>query len=147
MSTSHPGPTFTIYNIYIKDISFEVPSSPFIFQNNWDPQVEFNFSIEHQKLNQEDLNDTYEVCLNFLIKTNLGEKVAFLIEIKQAGVFQIADCKPRELDEIFHITCPTILFPYVRELVNNLVTKGGFPNLLLPPINFHAVHAQKNQEQ
>ncbi|MFM8453901.1 MAG: protein-export chaperone SecB [Gammaproteobacteria bacterium] len=136
--------TFSIHNLYIKDVSFEAPNSPFIFQDNWQPKVDFDFGLDHESLKEQEL---YEVTLSFTVTVKNADKTAFLVEAKQAGVFQITNFKPNEIEEIISTTCPTILFPYVRELISGLVIKGGFPSLLIPPVNFDALYMQHLERQ
>lgn len=137
-----PEKQFAIQKLYVKDLSFETPNSPNIFTQRWDPQVEFNLSSHVQTL-QEHL---YEVVLTVTITVKIKEMTAYLIEAAQAGIFSIQGFGREELEPLLGIYCPTILFPYVREVVSDLSLKGGFMPMLLPPVNFEAIYAQKIQQ-
>lgn len=137
-----PEKQFAIQKLYVKDLSFETPNSPNVFTQRWDPQVEFNLSSHVQTL-QEHL---YEVVLTVTITVKLKEMTAYLIEVAQAGIFSIQGFEREELEPLLGIYCPTILFPYVREVVSDLSLKGGFMPMLLPPVNFEAIYAQKMQQ-
>ncbi len=134
---------FAIQKLYVKDLSFETPNSPSIFTQRWEPQVEFNLSSNAQML-QENL---YEVVLTVTITVKLGQMTAYLVEAAQAGIFSIQGFGREELDPLLGIYCPNLLFPYAREVVSDLSLKGGFMPMLLPPVNFEAIYAQKVQQQ
>lgn len=143
-ATDKGNANFTIQNIYLKDSSFETPNTPQIFNEKWQPKLDFDMQIDTFSLGE----DLHEVVLHVTLTVKIGEeKVAFLIEVQQAGIFTIQDFPEDVVKRILATTCPTILFPYVREAVSNFVTKGGFPQLALPPINFEALHAQREKEQ
>jgi preprotein translocase subunit SecB len=130
---------FAIQKLYVKDISFETPNSPSIFTQRWEPQVEFNLSNNVQKL-QEDL---FEVVLTVTITVKLKDMTAYLIEAAQAGVFLMQGFSQEELEPLLGIYCPSVLFPYAREVVSDLSLKGGFMPMVLPPVNFEALYAQQ----
>lgn len=132
---------FAIQKLYIKDLSFETPNSPTVFTQRWEPKVEFNLENRSQML-QDNL---YEVVLTVTITVKLGEITAYLIEAAQAGIFTIQGFSREELGPLLGIYCPNILFPYAREVVSDLSLKGGFMPMLLPPVNFEALYAQKLQ--
>ncbi len=134
---------FAIQKLYLKDVSFETPNSPDIFRLKWEPHVEFNLSSNAQKL-QEDL---YEVTLTVTVTVKLEEKTAYLVEAAQAGIFAIQGFAEEELGPLLGIYCPNVLFPYVREVVSDLSMKGGFLPMVLPPVNFEAIYAQKMQQE
>lgn len=134
---------FAIQKLYVKDLSFETPNSPNIFTQRWEPKVEFNLESRAQML-QENL---YEVVLTVTITVKLGEMTAYLVEAAQAGIFSIQGFVREELEPLLGIYCPNILFPYAREVVSDLSLKGGFMPMLLPPVNFEAIYAQKRQQQ
>jgi len=137
------GPQFAIQRIYTKDISFETPNSPAVFTEKWEPQVNVDLNSSGNKLGE----GVYEVVLSVTITTTLGEKTAYLAEVKQAGIFTLEGFSEEDLGGMLHSYCPNILFPYVREVVSDLVAKGSFPQLLLQPINFDALYAQHLQQQ
>jgi preprotein translocase subunit SecB len=141
--TTQPERQFILQKIYVKDVSFETPNSPEVFTLKWEPKVEFNLSSNAQKL-QENL---YEVSLTTTVTVKLGEKTAYLVEVCQAGIFAIAGFDDQELGPLIGSYCPNVLFPYAREAVSDLVTKGGFPPMLLAPINFDALYMQQMQQQ
>lgn len=137
------GRNFAIQRVYTKDVSFETPNSPAIFTEKWNPEsnLELNSSVQPMQ------NDLYEVTLSVTITTKVDDKVAFLVEVQQAGVFLVRGFPQQELGAMMGAYCPNILFPYAREVVSDLVTKGSFPQLVLAPVNFDLLYAQHLQEQ
>ncbi len=133
---------FGIQNIYIKDISFETPNSPQIFTEQWEPQLELEISNDANTLE----TDIYEIVLNLTATVKVKEKTAFLIEVHQAGVFVVKGFVQDKLSYMLHSYCPNILFPYARELISNIVARGGFQPLILAPINFDALYTQRLQQ-
>lgn len=131
---------FKIQRVYLKDISYESPQSPGVFVNNvsWKPNVSLHLNTESTKLE----NDMYEVVLTVTATVKLGEEIAYLSEIKQAGLFLIKGFEPARLGPMLGSFCPNLLFPFAREEIASLVQKGGFPQLLLDPVNFDALYAQ-----
>ncbi len=138
MADPNPERQFGIQRIFSKDISFETPNSPQIFTEKWEPIVEFNLSSNTQSLDE----NLYEVSLTVTVTVKLGEKTAYLVEVCQAGIFTISGLGEQEMGSMLGSFCPNLLFPYAREAVSNLVTKGGFPLMLLTPVNFDAIYAQ-----
>ena len=134
---------FIIQKLYLKDVSFETPNSPVIFTHQWEPKVDFNLASNAQALEE----GLYEVSLTVTATVKLEEKTAYLVELTQSGVFSIHGFIEEELRPMLGSYCPTILFPYAREAVSDLVTKGGFPPLLLAPVNFEALYMQHMQQQ
>ena len=134
---------FSIQKIYTKDMSFETPNSPQIFTEQWEPSVDFNLGSNVQPVE----NGLYEVALAVTITVKSGEKIAYLVEVNQAGIFTLAGFSDEEMGPMVGSFCPNILFPYAREAITDLVTKGGFPQLLLAPVNFDALYAQHIQAQ
>lgn len=136
-------PSFNVHSVYLKDISFEVPHSPQVFNEAWKPKIDFDLKMGSQLLSEPD--SVYEVVLEVTVTVKLGEegseKVAFLIEIQQAGAFTVRNLTGDPLQQVLSTTCATVLFPYVRETVSSLAVRGGFPHLVLPPINFEAMYA------
>jgi preprotein translocase subunit SecB len=134
---------FIIERIYVKDISFEAPNSPQIFTANWDPETNLNLNTNVVPLGE----DHYEVELEVTVTVKDKEgKTAFLVEVKQAGAFLIKGYQADQLNHLLASYCPSNLFPYAREVISNLVSKGSFPEMHLSPINFDALYAQKLQE-
>jgi preprotein translocase subunit SecB len=134
---------FGIQNIYIKDISFEAPNSPEIFTEKWKPQLEMEMSNNIKQLNEE----TYEVVLNMTVTVKAEEKTAFLVEVHQGGIFALKGFPKDKLSYMLNSYCPNILFPYAREIVSSIVTRGGFQALWLAPLNFDALYSQRLQQQ
>ena len=141
--TGTPEKQFSIQKLYIKDISFETPNSPQVFAEKWEPKVEFNLA-SHAQVLQEDL---YEVAVTTTVTVNVGDKTAYLAEVCQAGIFAMKGFTQQEMGPMLGSFCPNILFPYAREAVSDLVAKGGFPPMLLAPINFDLIYAQHMQRQ
>lgn len=142
-------PQFAAHSIYLKDLSFEAPHLPEIYQEEWKPKIDFDLQMASKPISEAE--GLYEVVLLITVTAKVGEdkaeKPAFLIEVQQAGAFTIKNLPQDAIKEILATTCPTILFPYGREAISNLVAKGGFPQLVLPPINFDAMYAQHLSEQ
>lgn len=137
-------PVFNVHSFYVKDISFEAPQSPQIFNTEWRPKIDFDLQTSSELLSE--LESIYEVVLHVKVTVKLGEateeKPAFLIELQQAGAFTIQNFSLEATQQILATSCVTILFPYAREVVSNFATRGGFPQLVLPPINFDAMYEQ-----
>ena len=129
---------FSIQKIFAQDVSFESPGSPEIFTAKWEPSVDFNLGT-----NVETLEDTiYEITLTVTVTVKCADKTAYLVEVSQAGIFSLTGFSDQEMGPMLGSFCPNILIPYAREVVSDLVTKGGFPQLLLAPVNFDALYAQ-----
>ena len=135
--------SFNLKKVYIKDISFESPQSPQIFLNEQAPEVDVQMNITHSKLEESDL---YEVVLTITVTAKAAETNFFLCEVQQAGLFEVTGAYD-EMPMVLEIACPNILLPFVREAVSDLVGKGGFPQLLINPINFEALFHQKMMAQ
>lgn len=134
---------FSIQRIYVKDASFEAPDSPESFRRPYNPQINFNINSRTRRIEES----FYDVVLRLTAEVKQDDKTIFLVEVSQAGVFDIAGIDGEALEQVLSITCPNILFPYGREVVDSLVTKGGFPSLMLAPINFEAVYLQAKRNQ
>ena len=134
---------FIIQRIYIKDVSFEAPNSPAVFTQEWNPDTNLDLNTQVNTL----AGDNHEVELSITITVKSNDKVAFLVEVTQAGVFFITGYAPEQLNHLLAAYCPNILFPYAREVIASLVSKGSFPELHLSPINFDALYARRLQEE
>lgn len=134
---------FAIQKLYVKDVSFESPNAPRVFTETWEPRVDFNISSAAQALD----NGVFEVTLTATATVKLGENTAYLAEVCQAGIFTLINFSEAELGHMLGSYCLGILYPFAREVVSDLVIKGGFPPLLLAPINFDAIHAQQLAQQ
>ena len=136
---------FQIQRIYIKDVSFEAPNLPTIFHQEWKPQLGFELDTETIQVDE----DLYEVALHMTVSTTLEDSgdTAFICEVKQAGVFTIKGLEGIQLQHALASQCPTILFPYARELISSLVNRGTFPALNLSPVNFDALFVDYLERQ
>ncbi len=135
--------SFNLKKVYIKDISFESPQSPQIFLNEQAPEVDVQMNITHSKLDDSDL---YEVVLTITVTAKGTDTNFFLCEVQQGGLFEVTGAYD-ELAMVLEIACPNILLPFVREAISDLVGKGGFPQLLINPINFEGLYHQKMMAQ
>lgn len=138
--TQQPG--FSIEKIYVKDVSLEIPHAPQIFTDRTQPQV----SIELSNLAQQIEESVFEVAIKVTVTSKIADKTVFLVEVTQAGIFQVRNVPAENMEMIVGITCPNILFPYLRESVSDLVVRAGFQPVLLNPINFEALFAQQQQQ-
>lgn len=136
------GPNFSLQRLYLKDASFESPAGPGIFQGKWTPKVSFDIKSRSQKLQ----DDVFEVVLVLTVEAKQEETVAFLVEVQQAGIFICRGLNDQQLDQVLATLCPNIMFPYARETIDSLVIKGSFPPLMLAPVNFDALYAQRQQQ-
>jgi preprotein translocase subunit SecB len=127
--------------IYLKDVSFETPNSPGIFTLDWKPDVEIDIDNKSAVL----ADDLHEVVLTLTVTVKVGERTAFLAEIHQAGIFIMRGLDPEELQRAQHVFCMRMLYPYASAALTEMVTKGGFPQLLLAPVNFQGLYAQRQQ--
>lgn len=135
---------FIIERIYVKDISFEAPNSPAVFTDEWEPDTNLNLKTTVNPLGE----DHYEVALLVTVEVRTkDEKTAFLVEVTQAGAFLIKGYPNDQLNHLLASFCPSNLFPYAREVIANLVSKGSFPEMHLSPINFDALYAQNLEQQ
>ena len=133
---------FHFDRIYLKDASFESPRCPQVFsESEYNPKFDVQMRISHQVLDQE--HGVFEVVLKVTVTATTSGQTAFLIEVQQAGMFTITGLNPQQRERALEAACPTALFPFVREHVNHLVTHGGFPSLLLQPVNFDTMYEQK----
>jgi len=135
-------PVFGIEKIYIKDLSLEIPHAPQIFIQRESPQVSIELSNAANGVDE----GVFEVVITVTVTSKIEDKTVFLVEVAQAGIFQVRNVPQENLEPLLAITCPNILFPYAREAVSDLVTRAGFPPVLLNPINFEALYAQQQQQ-
>jgi preprotein translocase subunit SecB len=135
-------PAFSIEKIYVKDLSLEVPSAPQVFLQPEQPQVEVQLGQSAQQLQQ----GLFEVALKVTVTAKSGDKTLFLVEAEQAAIFQIRNVPEAEMGPVLGIVCPNIIFPYAREAISDLINRAGFPPVLLAPINFEAIHQQREAE-
>jgi len=138
-----PQPSFQIEKIYVKDVSLEIPNAPQVFLESQQPQLEIQVKNESARFAE----GLYEVAITVTVTAKAGEKVLFLAEASQAGIFSVRTVPATDLEPLLAVACPTILYPYARETVSDLVTRGGFPPVLLSPVSFEAIYAQRQQQQ
>lgn len=136
------APEFSIQRLYLKDLSLESPNSPKIFLEQWNPELNMDLSTKTQALE----NSTHEVELTVTVTVKVKETTAFLIEVKQAGIFTISGFPEEQLGPMLGSFCPNVLYPYAREAITSAVMKAGFPQLYLAPVNFDALYEQHRQQ-
>lgn len=130
---------FAMQRIYTKDISFESPATPDVFKKQWQPAVNVDLNTKSDKI---DDNGNFEVVLSITITAKVEEETAFLVEVQQAGIFMITGIEGEDLRRVLGTAAPNILFPYARESIDSLCVKGGFPPVMLAPVNFDALYQQ-----
>ncbi len=130
---------FAIQRIYTKDISFESPNAPQVFISEWEPKINVDLSTEIQALSE----DTIQVVLTVNVVAKHEDKTAFLVEVQQAGIFLAKGFSEEELGPLMGIGAPNALYPYAREAVSDLITRGSFPQFTLQPVNFEQMYAQQ----
>jgi preprotein translocase subunit SecB len=140
---NQPEQVFEIQRVYLKDASFESPGAPAVFTREFKPDVNVELNTGNKKLAEH----VYEVLLNITVTVKVEDQVAYLVEIKQAGVFAAAGYSQEQLGHLLGSYCPNILYPFAREAISDLAVKGGYPQILLAPINFDALYQQHLQEQ
>jgi preprotein translocase subunit SecB len=134
--------TLALQNVYLKDCSFEAPEGPRGANGQWNPQISLDLHTNVRVL----AGDLREVVLTVTVSAKQGEQTLFLVEVKQAGAFIMQNLSPDELKRAVGSICPNVLFPYARAVVSQLVSQGGFPQLLLPPVNFDSLYASAQAE-
>lgn len=141
--TDETQPSLSMERIYIKDLSYEAPKTPQVFLENKAPAINIQVDIHHQPI--ADSDGYYEVILSLVVDAkNENKDVIFLVELKHAGVFVLNGIPEKEIEQVLEIACPNILLPFAREAINDFVAKGGFPQLLINPINFEALFQQRH---
>lgn len=136
-------PQFGIEKIYLKDLSLEIPNAPQIFLERETPQIEINVHNSASPLEQPGL---YEAVLTVTVTAKLKDKTAFLVEVAQAGIFQIVNLPPQELDAVLGVLCPGTLLPYAREAVASVMTRAGFPPVILQHMSFDAAYQERMRQ-
>lgn len=132
---------FLVQRIYIKDVSFEAPNSPAVFNENWQPEINIGLGSEIQKMS----DDVFELVLRVNVEAKHNDKTVFLVEVQQGGLFTIQGFSAEETDAVLGVAAPNVLFPYAREAVSDLISRGSFPQFVLQPVNFEAMYAQQRQ--
>lgn len=133
----------SLQRIYLKDVSFEAPSTPDIFKEAWQPEVNVNLNVRNNLIEP----NYYEVVLAITVTVTQQQKTVYLLEVQQAGLFFIQGLEGDLLNRLLATYCPTILFPYVREVISDLVGKGSFPQFLLAPVNFDALFEEASKQK
>lgn len=145
MSEAQEQPVFGIEKIYVKDLSLEIPNAPQIFLEQGTPAINVEFHTKAEQLGE----GVYETVLTVTVTSKLaeGDKTVFLVEAAQAGIFRINNVPQEDIEPLLGIACPNILYPYVREAVSDMVTRAGFPPVVLQPMNFESIYQQQKQMQ
>ena len=142
-TTPNKDPHFEIQRIYVKDLSFEAPNTPHTFVEEWKPEVQLNLETKSNRIQ----DDVHEVVLSINATVTTSKKPAFIVEIQMAGVYLMSNIPADQLRPMLGSFCPNIIFPYAREVISDLVVRGGFPQLILAPVNFDALYAQHLEDQ
>lgn len=138
----HASAQFQIQKLYTKDVSFELPNAPQIFQENGQADVKMSLAQRVEELG----DNLSEVVLTVTVTATVGEKTAYLVEVAQAGIFLVSGFNEQSMHAVMNTMCPTTLFPYARQVISSLVAEGGFPPLVLQPVNFDMLYAQRMQQ-
>jgi len=134
-NTDNSAPVFQIQRLYLKDLSLEQPNSPLIFLEQAQPSVDINLGLSVDPVGES----VYEVCVTATVTTTVKEKTLFLVEAKQAGIFEVRNIPEEQMQPILGIACPQIVYPYLRAVVSDICTRAGFPPVLLAEVNFQAM--------
>jgi preprotein translocase subunit SecB len=134
--------SFQIEKLYVKDLSLEVPNAPQVFMQAENPQLEIQLRNEAAQF----ADAMFEVTVTVTVTARIGEKTVFLAEVAQAGIFSARGVSPEDLDPLLGIGCPTILYPYAREAISDLVTRAGFPAVVLAPVSFEQIYMERRQQ-
>ena len=137
-----PAATFQIEKIYVKDLSLEIPHAPQVFAEQVQPQIDVRIESGEARFQP----DYYEVTLSVTVTARVGERTLFLAEAVQGGIFAMRNIPEADLGPLLGIACPTVLFPYLRETISDVITRGGFPPLLLSPLSFEQLYLQSQQQ-
>lgn len=142
MAEEQTQPRFQIEKLYVKDLSLEIPGAPQVFLEAQTPQLDIQVGTASARFAE----GLYEVVITVTVTAKAGEKTLFLAEAAQAGIFSLRNVPDADLEPLLSVACPTILYPYAREAVSDAVTRGGFPPVLLAPVSFEAIYAQRRQQ-
>ncbi|MBX3627535.1 MAG: protein-export chaperone SecB [Rhizobacter sp.] len=143
MADDNNAPVFQIQRVYLKDLSLEQPNSPQILLEQAQPQVDINLNLAAQPV----ADGVYEVSVTATVTTKVNDKTLFLVEAKQAGIFEIRNIPDEQLQPIIGIACPQIVYPYLRAIVSDVCTRAGFPPVVLAEVNFQAMYEAQQQQQ
>jgi preprotein translocase subunit SecB len=142
MSDENNTPVFQIQRMYLKDLSLEQPNAPQILLDQTQPQVDINLALSAEPVAE----GMFEVSVTATVTTKVGEKTLFLIEAKQAGIFEIRNVPDEQIEGILGIVCPQMVYPYLRAVVSDVCTRAGFPPVLLTEVNFQAMFEARQQQ-
>jgi preprotein translocase subunit SecB len=144
ITTAPTTPIFNIEKLYVKDLSLEIPHAPGIFLERVNPQIDLQLQTQAAAVEE----GVFEVVVTATVTAKLPEqdKIMFLIEAKQAGIFQVRNIPAEEMEGVLAVMCPNLLYPYLREVVSDVSVRGGFAPVLLNPINFDAIYQQQKQQ-
>ena len=134
-------PSFQIEKIYVKDLSLEIPHAPKVFLEQVQPQLEVQINTGSENF----ADGYYEVTVTATVTARVGERTLFLAEARQAGIFQLRGMPAEELGPLLGIACPTVVYPYLRETIQDMISRGGFPPVILAPLSFEALYLQQQQ--
>lgn len=137
-----PTPVFNIQRMYLKDLSLEQPNAPQILLEQQQPAVDINLAVSAEGVTE----GIFEVCVTATVTTKVGDRTLFLIEAKQAGIFELRDLPPEQMQAILGIACPGMVYPYLRAIVSDVCTRAGFPPVLLSEVNFQAMFEAQQQQ-
>jgi len=136
-------PVFALERVYVKDVSFESPNVPGIFAQQGQPEVNVELGTEGRVVSDQ---GHVETVLTVTVRSTFEGATVFIAEVQQAGLFRMSGIPEEQMEQLMGINCPTILFPYAREAISSLVTRGGFQQILLDPVNFQALYEQSRQQ-
>ena len=142
MSDQQAQPVFSIEKVYVKDLSLEVPNAPQIYGESHTPEVDLQIQTGASAI----ADGLFETVLTITVTAKAGDKTIFLAEVVQGGLFHIRNIPLEDMDQLLGIACPNILFPYTREVISDLVTRAGFPPVVLAPLNFEVIYAQRRAQ-
>ena len=142
-ATQNTQPVFSIEKVYVKDLSLEIPNAPQIFLEREAPQVDIQ--LHHNSTGVDE--GVYQTTLTVTVTAKIKDKTMFLVEAAQAGIFVARNIPAPELEAVLAIACPNILFPYVREVISDVVVRAGFPPVVLSPVNFEAIYQAQRDSQ
>jgi preprotein translocase subunit SecB len=142
MAEADSNPVFQIQRVYLKDLSLEQPNSPQILLEQQQPQVDINLALSAEGVTE----GVFEVCVTATVTTKVGDRTLFLVEAKQAGIFEIRNLPQEQLQGVVSVVCPQILYPYLRAIVSDVCTRAGFPPILLTEVNFQAMYEAQQQQ-
>ena len=142
MAEADSNPLFQIQRVYLKDLSLEQPNSPQILLEQQQPQVDINLALSAEGVS----DGVFEVCVTATVTTKVADRTLFLVEAKQAGIFEIRNLPQDQLQGVVSVVCPQILYPYLRAIVSDVCTRAGFPPILLTEVNFQAMYEAQQQQ-